>query len=195
MDVGGEREQGAEALPAKCASQLNASGLAETLLYYSEVPMNPHSKLEFFARNMRSSDLDLVVKNEAEAYEHPWSKRIFIDCLRAGYQCWVLANKQQIIAHGVISVATGESHLLTLCVSPEFQRQGFARKLVRILLDRACKLEASVCFLEVRSSNAGAIALYQSMGFMQVGERKNYYPDHRRGGEDALILSRQLPLR
>jgi ribosomal-protein-alanine N-acetyltransferase len=67
--------------------------------------------------------------------------------------------------------------------------------LVQILLDRACKLEASVCFLEVRSSNAGAIALYQSMGFMQVGERKNYYPDHRRGGEDALILSRQLPLR
>ena len=38
MDVGEGREQGAEALPAKCALQLNASGLAETLLYYSEVP-------------------------------------------------------------------------------------------------------------------------------------------------------------
>ena len=38
MDVGEGREPGAEALPAKCALQLNASGLAETLLYYSEVP-------------------------------------------------------------------------------------------------------------------------------------------------------------
>lgn len=157
--------------------------------------MNPHPKLEFFARNMRSSDLDLVVKNEADAYEHPWSKRIFIDCLRSGYQCWVLANKQQIIAHGVMSVARGECHLLTLCVSPEFQRQGFARKLFQILLDRAFKLEASVCFLEVRSSNAGAIALYQSMGFVQVWEHRNYYPNQRMNREDALILSRQLPLR
>ena len=41
---------------------------------------------------MRSSDLDLVVKNEVDAYEHPWTKRIFIDCLRSGYQCWVLAK-------------------------------------------------------------------------------------------------------
>ena len=107
----------------------------------------------------------------------------------------MLANKQQIIAHGVLSVIGGECHLLTLCVSPDFQRQGFARKLFQILLDRAFKLEASVCFLEVRSSNAGAIALYQSMGFLQVGERRNYYPNQRTGTEDGLILSRQLPLR
>jgi ribosomal-protein-alanine N-acetyltransferase len=156
--------------------------------------LNSQSKLDFFARNMRASDLDLVVKNEADAYDHPWTKRIFIDCLRAGYQCWVLANKQQIVAHGVMSVAIGECHLLTLCVSPEFQRQGLARKLFNILLERAFKLEAGVCFLEVRSSNAAAIALYQSMGFIQIGERKNYYPDGT-GREDALILSASLPLR
>jgi len=79
----------------------------------------------FFARNMRYSDLDLVVQNEAAAYQHPWTKRIFIDCLRAGYQCWVLANKQKIVAHGVMSVAIGECHLLTLCVHPDFQRRGY----------------------------------------------------------------------
>ena len=38
----------------------------------------------------------------------------FLDCLQSGYQCWVLADKQQIIAHGVISIAICESHLLTL---------------------------------------------------------------------------------
>ena len=55
-----------------------------------ESPTN--AETQFFARTMRNSDLDLVVQNEAAAYEHPWTKRIFIDCLRAGYQCWVLAR-------------------------------------------------------------------------------------------------------
>lgn len=142
---------------------------------------------------MRNSDLDLVVQNEAAAYAHPWTKRIFIDCLRAGYQCWVLANKQQIVAHGVMSVAIGECHLLTLCVNPEYQRLGHGRKLFMLLLDRATKMDARECFLEVRASNEGAIQLYRSLGFTQIGERKNYYPGIE-GREDALILSRNLPL-
>ncbi len=160
---------------------------------------------QFFARTMRSSDLDLVVQNEVAAYEHPWTKRIFIDCLRAGYQCWVLANKHKIIAHGVMSVAIGECHLLTLCVHPDYQRLGYGRKLFLLLLDRAHKLEASECFLEVRASNESAINLYRSLGFTRIGERKNYYPgaDPQAGSdtdagrpqrEDALILSRSLPL-
>ena len=150
-------------------------------------------KLQFFARTMRNSDLDLVVKNEQLAYEHGWTKRIFIDCLRAGYQCWVLANKHQIVAHAVMSVAVGECHLLTLCVNPDYQRMGFGRKLFKLLLDRAVNLEARQCFLEVRAGNEGAIQLYRSMGFVQIGERKNYYPGND-GREDALIMSRDLPL-
>ncbi|MDA1372247.1 MAG: ribosomal protein S18-alanine N-acetyltransferase [Proteobacteria bacterium] len=142
---------------------------------------------------MRNSDLDLVVQNEATAYNHSWSKRIFIDCLRAGYQCWVLANKQRIVAHAVLSVAIGECHLLTLCVHPDFQRRGYGRKLFKLLLDRAYKLEAMECFLEVRSTNFGAIELYRSMGFVQIGDRKNYYPGTQ-GREDAIIMSSSLPL-
>jgi len=148
---------------------------------------------QFFARNMRNSDLDLVVQNEQLAYDHGWSKRIFIDCLRAGYQCWVLANKQQIVSHGVMSVAIGECHLLTLCVHPDYQRMGFGRKLFNLLLDRAEKLDAKQCFLEVRVGNEKAISLYRSMGFVQIGERKNYYPG-KEGREDAIIMSRDLPL-
>jgi len=149
---------------------------------------------EFFARTMRSSDLDIVAANEAAAYEHPWTKRIFVDCLRAGYQNWVLANKHVIAAHGVMSVAIGECHLLTLCVHPDYQRLGLGRKMFTLLMERACKLEAEVCFLEVRPSNDAAINLYQSMDFKVIGERKNYYPG-KDGREDALIMSRGLPLR
>ena len=143
---------------------------------------------DYFARAMRNSDLDLVVRNEAAAYTSPWSKRVFVDCLRAGYQCWVLANKDRIVAHGVMSVAIGECHLLTLCVAPEFQRRGFGRRLFALLLERAARLGAETCFLEVRRSNAGAIALYRSMGFNQVGERKGYYPNGAQP-EDAVVMS------
>ena len=142
---------------------------------------------------MRYSDLDLVVKNETAAYDYPWTKRIFIDCLRSGYQSWVLANKQEIAAHGVMSVAIGECHLLTLCVHPEFQRMGYGRRLFTLLLDRAATLDAKECFLEVRVSNHKAISLYRSIGFAQIGERSNYYPGDT-GREDALILARSLPL-
>lgn len=148
---------------------------------------------QYFARTMRTSDLDLVVQNEAMAYNHPWSKRIFVDCLRGGYQCWVLASKKDIVAHGVMSVAIGECHLLTLCVHPDHKRKGLARKLLTLLLERAVKLDAEECFLEVRQSNAPAIALYKSLGFFQIGERKNYYPGANER-EDALIMSRALPL-
>ena len=142
----------------------------------------------FFARPMRMSDIDFVVKNEKAAYPFPWSRRIFADCIRAGYQCWVMANKKTIVAHGVLSVAIGESHLLTLCVHPSVQREGYGRKVLSLLLERAKNLKAEVCFLEVRRSNIGAISLYESMGFSVVSERKNYYPN---GGnnEDALIMT------
>lgn len=161
-----------------------------------QIYSQPNPQQDFFVRTMRTSDLDLVVKNETAAYEHGWNKRIFIDCLRAGYLCWVLASKQQIVAHGVMSVAIEECHLLTLCVDPTFQRKGFGRKLLKLLLDRAHKLEARECFLEVRPSNTNAIMLYRSLGFAQIGERKNYYPPNgaQQARENALILSRSLPL-
>ncbi|MBT8146021.1 MAG: ribosomal protein S18-alanine N-acetyltransferase [Gammaproteobacteria bacterium] len=148
---------------------------------------------DFAMRRMRPSDLDVVVQNEALAVaEHPWNKRVFIDCLRAGYQCWVLGNNDRLIGHGVMSVAIGESHLLTLCVHPDYQRAGHGRRILQFLLERAQREEAEVCYLEVRSSNETAKSLYRSMGFLPIGERKNYYPSEH-GREDAIIMSRQLP--
>lgn len=157
--------------------------------------MSPGNKpqSDFFFRTMRSSDLDLVVHNEKQGYVHPWTKRIFVDCLRAGYQCWVLANKDEIIAHGVMSVAVEECHLLNLCVNPDYQQRGYGRRLFKLLLERAYSLNAAVCFLEVRQTNVNALILYKSLGFVQIGERKNYYPGND-GREDALIMSLDLPL-
>ncbi|MDT8429136.1 MAG: ribosomal protein S18-alanine N-acetyltransferase [Pseudomonadales bacterium] len=150
--------------------------------------------LGLVCRPMRPSDLDLVVKNEELSYPNPWSKRIFLDCLRAGYECWVLATREQVLAHGVLSFGLEESHVLTLCVHPHFRRHGLGRRMLRHLLRQAEKKGAEVCFLEVRPSNVQARNLYLSLGFVQVGERRNYYPADPGSTqrEDALILSKMI---
>lgn len=150
--------------------------------------------IPFTCRRMRPSDLDYVVRNEEASYPNPWSKRIFLDCLRAGYECWVIATADRILAHGVLSAALDESHLLTLCVHPQHRRHSYGRRMLAHLLAEAGRLNADVCFLEVRPSNIAARELYYSMGFVQVGERRHYYPSGAGSAEreNALILSCRL---
>ena len=149
---------------------------------------------QVICRRMRPSDLDQVVTNEEISYPNPWSRRIFLDCLRSGYECWVLATRDRILAHGVLSAAVGESHLLTLCVHPDARRKAYGRRMLRHLMKEAQRLGADSCFLEVRPSNEAARSLYYSTGFVQVGERRAYYPADTGSTlrEDALILSCRL---
>jgi ribosomal-protein-alanine N-acetyltransferase len=142
-------------------------------------------------RPMQEADLMDIMEIERSSYPHPWTRLIFSDCLRAGYCCWVCERQGMIEGYGVISVAAGESHLLNLCVRPESQRQGIGRKLLRHFISLARRHDAEVIFLEVRPSNEAAYALYQSMGFNELGSRKDYYPAAT-GHEDALILARVL---
>ncbi len=142
-------------------------------------------------RPMDASDVEAVFAIEAEAYEFPWSRGIFLDCLRVGYCCWIGALGREVVGYGVMSVAVGESHILNLCVRPDLQRQGLGRTLLERLLGIARGHHADTAFLEVRPSNGAAIRLYLAMGFNQVGVRRAYYPA-RGGREDALILARSL---
>ena len=142
-------------------------------------------------RRMRLTDLPDVLRNERRGYTHPWTEGIFRDCLGNGQECWLLLCSDQNVGHGILSVAAGESHLLNVCVHPDFQGHGFGCILVEHLLERARKGEASTIFLEVRPSNVAARELYDKLGFNEVGIRENYYPSNV-GREDALVLAKEL---
>ncbi len=144
----------------------------------------------FNFRLMQHADLDQVHANEISAYEFPWTRGILEDCLAGNYECWVLLQGQAIIGHAVLSVTAGEAHLLNVCVVPEQQGQGHGRALTLHLLSRA-QARADMLFLEVRPSNQRAIALYDSLGFNEIGRRPGYYPA-RGGREDALVLAMDL---
>jgi ribosomal-protein-alanine N-acetyltransferase len=144
-------------------------------------------------RAMRLDDIDAVVALESQAYEFPWTLGIFRDCLRAGYECWVLTLADEIVGYAVLSVAASEAHLLNVCVAGKHQSGGHGMRLVRRMIDLARWHHAERLFLEVRPSNTRAIAIYDHIGFNEIGRRPNYYPA-RRGREDAIVMAIELHL-
>ncbi len=92
----------------------------------------------------------------------------------AGYACFRLGG--------------GEAELLRVAVEPAARNHGIARRLLAAGLDRLRAAGTVSCHLEVRPANAGALAVYGSLGFTLCGHRRAYYRD----GSDALVLRRDL---
>ncbi|MCL7421032.1 MAG: ribosomal protein S18-alanine N-acetyltransferase [Methylobacter sp.] len=141
-------------------------------------------------RRMTLSDLPGVITVERKSYEFPWGEDIFRDCFRARYECWVCEEQDKVLGYCIASIAVGEAHVLNICVDPAEQGQGIGRKLLENLIETA-RGRAETVFLEVRPSNTVAIALYENLGFNEIGIRKDYYPAEN-GREDALMLALEL---
>lgn len=146
---------------------------------------------------MTVADLDAVIEIEDAVYSHPWTRGNFSDSLKAGYHCATLRTSDasrtpgELLGYFVLLIAVGEAHLLNLSVSAARQRQGIGSGLLREVLRLGREGEARHVFLEVRPSNAAAIALYAGFGFKHIAERPGYYPAHG-GREDALVLTLDL---
>ncbi len=142
-------------------------------------------------RPMALADLDAVMVLERAAYPYPWTLGIFKDCLRAGYDCWVMERDGQLLGYTILSVAAGEAHLLNLCVAPAHQGRGLGRRLLEKTLQLARWHQVDTVFLEVRVSNEAARALYETAGFNEIGLRPGYYPAGD-GREDAIVMARPM---
>jgi ribosomal-protein-alanine N-acetyltransferase len=141
-------------------------------------------------------DVDSILQIERTSYTHPWSEAILKDCIKPGYEIWVLhqpGDRAEIMGYGVISVAVGEAHLLNLCISSDVRGQGFGAFLLSHLMSRGMLLNADTMFLEVRETNKSAISLYSKVGFNEIGFRKGYYPTHQ-GVESAIVMACELNL-
>ncbi len=124
----------------------------------------------------------------------PWSLRQFQDGFAMGDFGWGMERAGLLIGFILFSQVLDEATLLNIAVLPQWRRRGFARQL---LVHGMRQLElggTARCLLEVRVSNLNAIELYSSLGFEVDGRRRDYYPSAS-GREDALLMSRPLPLR
>ena len=144
-------------------------------------------------RPLEARDLAYVAALEREIHAVPWTLGNFRDALAAGYCAMVGEREGRIVVFGVLMLAPGEAQVLNLSVVPDARREGLGRALLRQLLEIAVRAGADQCFLEVRVSNAPALALYASEGFVPVARRDDYYPPTATTPrEDALVLRRDL---
>lgn len=106
--------------------------------------------------------------------------------------CWlVCVENGSVLGYVGAQTVLGETDMMNLAVSPEARRQGIAKRLILKLVEELKERDSHSLTLEVRSSNAPARALYEKLGFAQVGRRPNYY---RNPKEDALILRKEWQL-
>ena len=137
-------------------------------------------------RPATADDAAVMATIEAAAADHPWSEQQLRDTLSSlSGRAWLLDTR----GHLVVSQAGPTADILTIAVHPDHRRQGHASALLDHGLHQLSQQGVEELFLEVRTDNTGAIALYTAHGFTEVGQRRRYYSD----GQDALVLQRRLP--
>lgn len=141
-------------------------------------------------RSARSDDLEAIAAIEAAGMQDPWNANQIAESLR-DHRVRVLLDENRIVGFLIYSTVLDESELLQIVVSPECRKRGFGRMLMEDFFSELKKDGIVTSFLEVRESNAPAIALYQSFGFTAAGIRKNYYPAEN-GRENAVVMGAQL---
>ena len=118
-----------------------------------------------------------------------WSEKSVASELTNALAFWLVAVDGGRVAGYVGSqTVCDETDMMNVAVHPDFRRQGIGEKLVEQLVTELKSIGSHALMLEVRVSNAPAIGLYEKMGFLQVGLRKNYY---RNPKEDAMILRKE----
>ena len=136
--------------------------------------------------------LSRVLHVEQRAYPHPWTQGNFQDALKYGYHARALLADDELLGYYVAMQGVDEVHLLNITVAPEHQRQGWGRVMLDALALWARGLGAQWLWLEVRLSNARAMAIYEAHGYRRVGLRKAYYPAAHGQREDAVVMSLRL---
>lgn len=151
----------------------------------SIVPMTEHDLLE-------------VVEIEESSGLSRWGWAAYYAELQGGNRDLLLVAKPlhvrgteepRIVGYIVARETAGELHINNVAVRDRYRRRGYGALLLGRVLDEARRRRATAAFLEVRSGNSAAQALYQKCGFRAIATRPNYYTDPR---EDAVVMSLNL---
>jgi ribosomal-protein-alanine N-acetyltransferase len=141
--------------------------------------------IESTIRPMTTAELEPVLAIERQSHRHPWSRQLFVEELANPISSIdLLWLGDQLAGFHCYWQFSGELHILNLVTAPSCRRRGVARSLMCHALRGAGRSGLERAFLEVRSGNAPAVALYLSLGFVETGTRRGYYAD----GEDALVM-------
>lgn len=138
---------------------------------------------------MNESHVAQVAALEKQCFSDPWSENSVASELENPLSLWLIAEEDGAVCGYVGSqTVLDETDMMNIAVHPDCRRKGIAAALITELVSQLKARGSRVLRLEVRESNFSAIALYEALGFTQLGLRKNYY---RNPKENALILGKE----
>jgi ribosomal-protein-alanine N-acetyltransferase len=144
-------------------------------------------------RPLQLRDLTAIETIERRAYPTPWSRSMFAGELsKPSSICLGAFEEDELLGYLITSRYVDAWHVMNVAVAPDRQRRGIASALLAHLFELTADDDRRGYTLEVRVSNAGAISLYERLGFEPRGVRRGYYTDNR---EDALIMWRDPAVR
>ena len=137
----------------------------------------------------RPRDFIRIAELEKQCFSRPWSEEAIASFRENGGVLRLFREDGAILGYLGAFFAADEGEIANLAVAPEARRRGIASRLLDALEEDARSRNVKALFLDVRASNAGAVALYEKKGFYRVGLRKGFYQDPK---EDALLYRKDL---
>jgi ribosomal-protein-alanine N-acetyltransferase len=142
-------------------------------------------------RRMTAADITAVVRIETEAFTSPWRADTFANLIgQMGVELLVLTHPDEgVIGYAVLWCVLDQGELANIALASEHRGKGLGAILLASAMEVAHARGVRELYLEVRASNARAIALYTRFGFERVGRRRAYYDAPK---EDALVMSKAI---
>ena len=142
--------------------------------------------MEVIIKPLTEEYVDQVCVLEEEAFSMPWHKESFLEMIANENACYLVALVgEEVVASCGLRNIVGEGEITNVVTKSTMRGKGVGRQILLRLLEEGSKMGAEAFTLEVRVSNAPAIHLYESLGFVSEGVRKNFYEEPT---EDALIM-------
>jgi ribosomal-protein-alanine N-acetyltransferase len=153
-------------------------------------------------RRFKPSDLEGVMRINRECLPENYTPLFFMNLYKRFPATFIVAEvNREVVGYIMCRIETGipsfkllgvtrKGHVISIAVLPNHQQKGIGYALMREATQAMVNYKAKECYLEVRESNLPAVELYKKLGFEIARTARNYYAN----GEDAFVMSRQLPL-
>ena len=153
--------------------------------------VTPENTNKFVFREISLGDLDGIVQIERSVNPFPWGEEALRDTIASSGHHLMSLREGRAVGFLLSNFVLDEAQLLLIGVSPDWQGVGVGGQLLKELINRSQDQGQRLIYLEVRSGNERAIHLYRSLGFIDIGVRRDYYPGLV-GREDAIVMSLQI---
>ena len=142
--------------------------------------------MELIIKPLTEENVDAVCVLEEEAFSMPWHRESFLEMIMNKDACYLVGiSEREVVASCGLRNIVGDGEITNVVTKASMRGKGIGKRMLLKLMEEGGKMGVEAYTLEVRKSNMAAIHLYESLGFVTEGVRKNFYEDPT---EDALIM-------